>query len=65
MVAYQGELMGKYVRNTEAKITRCQKKEVVMQNEIAAISKTTHALQTTVTNLSAKNEKLQQTNCKC
>ena len=64
MAAYQGELMGKYVRNTEAKITRCQKKEVVMQNEIAAIHKTTHALQTTVTNLSAKNEKLQQTTAK-
>ena len=64
MAAYQGELMGKYVRNTEAKITRCQKKKVVMQNEIAAIIKTTQALQTTVTNLSAKNEKLQQTTAK-
>ena len=45
MAAYQGEKMGKYVRNTEAKIRRCQKKEIVMKDEIADISKRTSELQ--------------------
>ena len=37
---------------------RCQKKKGVMQNEIGEIRKRTHELQTTITNLSAKNEEL-------
>ena len=64
MAAYQGEKMGKYVRNTEAKIRRCQKKEIEMKDEIADISKRTSELETTITNLSAENENLQQTTTK-
>ena len=63
MAAYQREKIGKYVRYTEAKI-RCQKKEIEMKDEIAAISKRTSELETTITNSSAENENLQQTTTK-
>ena len=64
MAVYQGEMMGKYVRNTEAKVRRCKKNEVVMRDEIAEIIKRKHELQTNVTNLSARNEQFEQTTAK-
>ena len=64
MAVYQGEMMGKYVRNTEAKVRRCKKNEVVMREEIAETNKRKHELQTNVTNLSARNEQLEQTTAK-
>ena len=40
------------------------KKEIVMKDEIADISKRTSELETTITNLSAENENLHQTTTK-
>ena len=52
------------MRNTKAKIKRCQKKKGAMQDKLSDTCKRTEELQTTVSNLSAKNEELQQTTVK-
>ena len=61
MAVYQGEVIGTYVRKTESKIKKQERKEVMMRGEIVKMSKTTEQLEATVTNLSAENEVLQDT----
>ena len=56
MAEYQGEVFGKYVKNTESKMQREEKKSAMMTKKLIDMHEDNEKLQDSITMLSAKNE---------
>ena len=59
MAAYQGEVFGTYVKNTESKMKCERQRSVLMSERVEELNEENKTLEENVTILSAQNETLQ------